>query len=209
MNLHLRIPMLLCGMFMSGWATAQDPSTATDAVEPDEAIHHELRAIRESLTDALKRGDVDGQLAHVHPDVVATWQNNRVVRGRDGLRDFLKEMNSENKKVFQGYTVEPKPDEMTILYGGDTGIVFGKSVPHYKYLGMEFDLENRWTATMIKVDGKWKIAAYHVSASILDNPVLSAAKASIYQAGGIGLLIGLVLGRFSGTFLKKKRKPDA
>jgi hypothetical protein len=59
---------------------------------------------------------------------------------------------------------------------------------------MEFDLENRWTATLVKKDGTWKIAAYHVSANIFDNAVVNIAKRAAYWAGGVCLLIGLVLG---------------
>lgn len=209
MNQNRRIAILLCSLFVSDWASAQDPPAATGTADTDAAIHNELRALREALTAAVLNGDAEGQLAFVDDNIVTTWQNNQVVRGHDGLREFLKEMNGGNQKVFQGYTVSPTAEELTILHGGDTGIVFGKSIPHYKYLGMEFDLENRWTATMIKEDGRWKIAAYHVSANVVDNPLLSAAKSSVYWTGGISLLIGLVLGRFSGSLLKKKRQPDA
>ncbi len=64
----------------------------------------------------------------------------------------MQEINSGNEKVFQGYTERPTSDEVAILPGGDTAIAFGKSVPHYKWLGLEFDLENRWTATLLKAD---------------------------------------------------------
>ncbi|MBT6495548.1 MAG: hypothetical protein HOL01_13450 [Planctomycetaceae bacterium] len=125
------------------------------------------------------------------------------------MRKFLNEMNAGNEKVFQGYTVPPTADELTILHGGDTGIVFGTSTPHYKYLGMDFELENRWTATVIKDDGKWKIAAYHVSGDITDNPLLAAAKNGVYWVGGISLLVGLFVGGFGGRLLRKKPKSDA
>src|SRR5688572_12371304 len=164
--------------------TRGDQAPAEDNKPEDEnVIHDELRELRVALTEAVKKGDIEGQLAHVHKNIVATWQNNRVVRGADGLQAFLKEMDAENKKVFRGYKVEPEADEITILHGGDTGIVFGKSVPQYHYLGMDFELENRWTATLVKERGKWKIAAYHVSGNIVDNPVLSVAKRSAYWAG--------------------------
>ena len=206
MKRNCTVAMLLYGMLMSESASAQDPPAATGTEETDAAIHVELRAIREALTEALKKGDVDGQLTHVHKNVVATWQNNRVVRGHEGLQDFLKEMNAENQKVFRGYQVEPQPDELTILYGGDTGIVFGRSVPQYHYLGMDFELENRWTATLVKEDGTWKIAAYHVSGNMVDNPVLSIAKRSAYWAGGVCLVIGVILGIISNAFLRRRRQ---
>ena len=200
------LAIVLCGAILSASASAQDSPAATGAAETDEAIHTELRAIRTALTEALKKGDIDGQLAHIHKNVVSTWQNGRVVRGHEGLRDFLKEMNAENEEVFRGYKVEPQPDELTILYGGDTGIVFGRSVPQYHYLGIDLELENRWTATLVKENGDWKIAAYHVSASVVDNPLLSIAKRSAYWSGGICLAIGVILGIIGNTFLRRRRQ---
>ena len=203
------IVVLVCGMFVSVFASAQDQAAATATAEADEAIHEQLRAVKQSLIEALKKGDVDGQLAHVDKNVVATWQNNRVVRGTDGLREFLKEMDAQNKKVFQGYKVVPEADELTILHGGDTGIVFGKSVPKYHFLGMDFELENRWTATLVKEDGAWKIAAYHVSANIVDNPVLGMAKQSAYWTGGVCLVIGVVVGGLGSAFLRRRGRLQA
>ncbi len=146
-------------------------------------------------------------MKYADENVVTTWQNNQVARGHDGLREFMNEMNSGGQKVFQGYTVEPTSDEITILHGGDTAIAFGQSVPHYKILGMEFDLQNRWTATLIKKDGQWKIAAYHVSANVLDNPVLTAAKNSVYLAAGVSLVIGLLLGAVAMHLMRRKQQP--
>ena len=65
------IALLLCALLVSGVASAQDPPAASGTEDTDNAIHDELRAIRETLTDALKKGDVDGQFAHVHKNVVA------------------------------------------------------------------------------------------------------------------------------------------
>jgi ketosteroid isomerase-like protein len=209
MNTLRPIMLLLCVSFGSVTAFSQEEPPMKEAEFSEDATHDELRALRKALTQAVLKGDIEGQIAHADENIVTTWPNNRVVRGHDGLRKLVKEMNTGDKKVFQGYIVPPTADELTILHGGDTGIVFGKSVPHYKYLGMEFELENRWTATLIKKDGKWKIAAYHASANIMDNPVLAAAKNGVYWAGGISLLIGLVLGGFGGSMLKKKHKPDA
>jgi hypothetical protein len=172
-------------------------SGAGGGAAPDEAdaVHAELRALREALTKAVLEGDAETQLAHVHDNVVVTWQNNQVVRKAAGLKQFLGEMNAGDDRVFRGYKSPPTADEPTILYGDDIGIAFGSSVPQYKFLGMEFELENRWTAMLVKDQGVWKLAAYHVSGNLVDNPVLNAAKKSAYWAGGISLFVGLVLGR--------------
>jgi ketosteroid isomerase-like protein len=157
------------------------------------------------LTKAVLDGDVNAQLERVHDNVVVTWQNNQVVRGKDGLKKFLGEINNGPDRVFQGYKVPPTADDLSILYGGNAAIAFGGSTPHYKLHGMEFDLENRWTATLVKDGDTWKIAAYHVSGNILDNPVLDIAKRSLYWVGGAGVLVGLALGALVMWLLKRRR----
>jgi ketosteroid isomerase-like protein len=186
-------------------APPEAAAAETTAVKADEDTHNELRAMREALTKAVFDGDVNAQLERVHDNVVVTWQNNEVVRGKDGLNEYLEEINGGNERVFQGYKVPPTADDLTLLYGGDAAIAFGSSTPHYKLGGMEFDLENRWTATLVKDDGTWKIAAYHVSGNILDNPVLDVAKRSLYWIGGSGVLVGLLLGAILSWLMKRRK----
>lgn len=177
----------------------QEDQATVKLPQDEEAIHQELRELRTTLTEAVEAEDLDQQLTYVHENAVATWQDNTVVRGRPDLQEFLKTKGG----AFQGYRQRPEADELSILYGGETAIAFGSSVPHYKILGMEFDLENRWTATLVKEDGRWLIAAYHVSANVLDNPVLQIAKQSAYWAGGIALVVGLVLGIVANVIVRK------
>jgi hypothetical protein len=90
-------------------------------------------------------------------------------------------------------------DELTILYGGDTGISFGSAVEHFEMTGgRTIDLPARWSATLVKEDGKWLIASLHASDNLFDNPMLSAARRLGYGAGGAGLLAGLVVGILLG-----------
>jgi ketosteroid isomerase-like protein len=195
--------LLVLGGIATTSAVGQEETPSAKQSEAEDPVHNELRALREDLTKALISGDVDRQLTFAHENIVTTWQNNEVTRGRDGLKAFLGKMNSEKQKVFQGYKQSPEPDDLSIIYGGDTAIAFGSSIPHYKILGMEFDLKNRWTATLVKENDRWVIAAYHVSANVLDNPVLDAAKKAVYWIGGLALVVGLVLGMIASAVMRK------
>ena len=191
--------------------TTPPVETAARDGAPDSAAeddHEQLRILREALTEAVIKNDIATQLQYVHDDVVTTWQNHQITSGREGLKKFMDEMTTGGEIVFQGYTVPPSSDNLAIIHEGPTAIAVGKSVPHYKYLGKEFDLENRWTATLVKQDGRWKIAAYHVSANMTDNPILDAALGSIAWAVGISLFIGLLLG-ILGTKLLGRKRPSA
>ncbi|MEO7599799.1 MAG: nuclear transport factor 2 family protein [Opitutus sp.] len=162
----------------------------------EDPAHDELRALRTQVIDAITKGDIDAVIAHVHPNVVVTWQNSEVCRGAEGLKDFFNRM---GKSTFRGYKVPPTPDELTILYGGDTGVSFGKVVGQYTLFGKEFEFTSRWTATLVKENGKWLLASYHVSLNALDNPLFNSAKRSliwgVVGAGVGGLLIGVLIGR--------------
>ena len=174
---------LACGALWLKVSAAEDPA------------HNELRALRTEVIEAITSGDFDRVIRNVHTNVVVTWQNNDVCRGHQGLRDFFGRM---GKDTFKAYKVPPTPDELTIFYGNNTGISFGHTIAQYKLLGKELELKSRWTATLVKENGRWLLAGYHVSMNVLDNPLINAAKGGLYLAAGAALVGGLVLGLLLG-----------
>lgn len=165
------------------------------AQAPEDPAHNELRALRTQVVEAITSGDIEKTLAYLHPNVVVTWQNHEVCRGHQGVRDFMDRL---GRDAFRGYKVPPSPDELTILYGGDTGISFGTTVSEVRLLGTSFEFTNRWTATLVNENGRWMLASYHVSNNVLDNPLLRAAERSLVLAVGGGLLIGFAVGMLIG-----------
>lgn len=153
----------------------------------------------------MNKGDIDGELAYLHPNVVVTWHNAEVSRGRDGVRAYLTRMLSGPNPVVASYSATVDVDELTILYGGNTGISFGSAVEHFKMSnGQMIDLPARWSATLVKEGDKWLIASLHASDNLFSNPILTMTMRTAYWAGGICLVIGLIL----GLFLGRSRKVD-
>jgi ketosteroid isomerase-like protein len=161
----------------------------------DEAVHNELRALRDGLIDAMNKGDIERELAFMHPNVVVTWHNAEVSRGRDGVRAYLTRMLSGPNRIVSSYSATVDVDELTIIYGGSAGISFGGATEHFKLNdGRALDLPARWSATLVKDGDKWLIASLHASDNLFDNPLLSIAKRTAYWAGGVALLVGLIAG---------------
>jgi ketosteroid isomerase-like protein len=168
----------------------------------DEATHNELRALRDGFLDAMNKGDVERELTYLHPNVVVTWHNAEVSRGRDGVRAYLDRMLKGPDKVVESFSADLNVDELTILYG-NTGLSFGSAVEHFKMAkGGNLDLPARWSATLVKEGDKWLIASLHMSDNLFDNPLLAMARRTVYWAGGIALLMGLA----AGFFLGRRRK---
>jgi hypothetical protein len=184
---------LLCSTFLP--LSAQAPA----APSADDATHDELRALRDGLLDAMSKGDIEKELTYFHPNVAVTWHNAEVSRGHDGVRKYLSRMLEGPDKIVESFKADVNVDELTILYGGDTGISFGSAVEHFKMTsGRTFDLPARWSATLVKENGRWLIASLHASDNLFDNPLLNMARRMVWWAAGIALLAGLALGFLLG-----------
>jgi hypothetical protein len=172
----------------------------------EDPAHNELRAVRDGLMAALAQGDIERQLTYLHTNVVVTWHNAEVSRGHDGVRAYLGRMLNGPGKIVASFSADLTVDELSILYGSDTAISWGSAVEHFKLAnGSSFDLPARWSATLVKENGKWLIANLHASDNLFDNPILTAAKRTAFWAGGIGLVAGLVI----GILVMRKRKQRA
>lgn len=174
---------------------AQD-ETATVPASND---HEQLRQLRMNMIEAIEARDVDKMLNYVHPDIIVTWQNGEASHGIDELRAFY---DRAGKDAFVGFKVSHQPDDLAVIHGDDTAISKGYVVANYRLIGRDYEFKSRWTATLVKKDGKWLVAGYHVSLNALDNPILSAAKSTLWIAGGIGLALGAIV----VLFLKRRRR---
>jgi ketosteroid isomerase-like protein len=194
MHRFFRFPALVvAALFLQSSLLHAQP---VDDLEQD---HVQLRALRVRLVDAINKGDINAIDADLHPNIVITWQDGQVCKGRDQVRKFYENMVSKSKKTFQGYKVPPTADEKTILYSGaTTGVVYGKSVGRFFLAGKEIEVPNRWTATVVKENGQWTLASYHVSMNVLDNPLLNGIKKSSGFVAGIALIAGLLIGWLLG-----------
>lgn len=162
------------------------------SAQPEHPAHEELRTLRTELLAAITAGDIDRVLTSLHPNVVVTWQNGEVNRGREGVKAFFERM---GRQAFAGYKVPPEPDDLTVLYAdGTAGVSFGRSVGQFNVLGASWEFENRWTATVVRDGGKWLVTSYHVSWNALDNPLLNSATRALYGAAAAALAVGLALG---------------
>jgi hypothetical protein len=59
-------------------------------------------------------------------------------------------------------------------------------------------MPNRWIATMVKENGKWVMASYHVSMNVLDNPLLNGVKKAGIFGAAIAAIVGVLIGRVIG-----------
>ena len=165
-----------------------------------DAAPAEIHALRDRLLDAINKADFDKMAACLHPRVVITYQNAEVARGRDGVKAFQLQMTTGPEKTVENFHADVKTDDITFLPGGTTALATGSSAETYKMAhGADLALDGRWTATLVKDDGQWLVAALHCSTNPFKSPVVEATKkAGVTASIGsiiIGLIVGWLLGR--------------
>jgi len=168
--------------------------------------HQELRELRDRLLAAVNSNDLEGVIGVLHTNVVITWHNAEVSRGHAGVRDYFQRVVTGPDKLVESFKCEVTVDELTILHPGDTGVSFGSSDERFQLsTGKSLNVRGRWTATLLKENGRWLVTSLHASTNLFDNVLLSIAKQMLWVAGGGALLGGLII----GWWLGRRRAPPS
>ena len=132
------LAVLICGL-----SFAQTPAQ-------QEVLKFERDACR-PFVDA----DVAGLERVLTADFTLTLSNGEVNTRADEINELRS--GKVHYEVFENY------DMLARLYGNDTAVVLGKTHVKGKSDGKPFDRVVQFTDTCIKRDGRWQVAASHVS----------------------------------------------
>ena len=181
-------------LLMVSAASAQDP-----AAMPAED-HDGLRALAATMEEALNKRDLDTLLANVDDNVAFTAMNAETGYGKQHIRDYFDRMLNGPNKIVQDIKVDFVPDKLSVFYGPDVAVSAGNAASHYELTnGLKFDIDARWTATLVRKDGRWLVGAFHYSANVFRNPIMEKQRRFLVMAGGgVAILlgvIGFILGR--------------
>ena len=104
---------------------------------------------------AFLDADVSALERVLTPDFTLTLSSGEVSTRADEINEL------QSKKVH--YDVFENYDMLARLYGNDTAVVLGKTRVKGTADGKPFDRVVQFTDTLIKRDGRWQLAAGHVS----------------------------------------------
>jgi uncharacterized protein (TIGR02246 family) len=184
--------------------------------EPDDQLEQELAEVRADLIKAFNESDLELLLSYCHDDVIATWPHGRVAVGHDGVREAIAELLGGDQQIIESYRTDPVVETRVVLNDGQAVVSRGKFNDEYTLTrpkGKTVRLDSNWTATLVKIDGRWLIASFHMSTNAFDNEVIDlfAAMTRFFwgSVGGVsGLVIGLIVGIVLGRW-RSRKKPEA
>jgi uncharacterized protein (TIGR02246 family) len=169
--------------------------------DKEQLAHKELRALRDAVVEAINKNDLDRLATFLDDDVVVTWQNSEVCRGPKEVRAYYDRMMKGPDRVVESVAIDPKVDAPANLYDDNTAVGWGGSKDHFKLTnGRDFPVDSRWSATVVRKDGQWKIASFHASVNMFDSPItwIEVWRARLWTgipAAIAGLLLGFVIAR--------------
>jgi hypothetical protein len=187
----MRTPLFL-SVFLLTLSCAPGVAQVADPRTQD---HEALHALLVSATEAVNRGDAEALGRLLAPDFVATFSDQTRITDRAGLAAYLDRILHAEDAPLAAIHLQPVADAPTAFIGEDAGVAYGSSKDSFMLAdGIELTLDSRWTATLVRDDGQWKIRAFHAGVNMLDNPILLAAGRLSWAWGAGGLVLGLLLG---------------
>jgi ketosteroid isomerase-like protein len=176
-------------------------ATSLRAAETNrDADHAALRQLRDKAAAAINNLDGKAVTACFAREFAFTTVTQSVLTNEAQVQDYFDRMFKAKDALLVGMKSEPSADILTRFIDENTGICYGSTKDTYTLKsGEEVTMTNRWSATMVKENGEWKVAMAQVGTDFMHNPVLDRAAAFAKKlaigTGAGGLILGVILCR--------------
>lgn len=160
-------------LMLSATAYAGEPSAAPAPLSEAEtqAAHDSLRAFHKKIIDAFNASDIKTLMECVDDRIVFVAVNNDLIQGRDAARAYFDKMLGGTTPILKSISTTMTPDGLSVLHGNALAIAHGTATTTYSLTtGQSFTANTRWTATVVRPQGEWKVISFQDSSGILAAP---------------------------------------
>jgi len=185
------------------------PCYAMDEDSARQADHEMLRTLKAKVTTALNSRDFDALASCFAKEFVLTGVDQTVVRSMDELNEYYSRTFEQPDSLLTSIEVQPAASELTQFIDENTGVCYGASTDTYTLrTGGTAVMNSKWTATLVKEDNEWRIAAVHAGTDILDNPILNQSISMGRILAGSGFGVGVLLTLLSVFLIRRLRRQN-
>ena len=187
-------------------AISQPATPSASAGQSREADHEALRALLRQATEAVNNKNFDALKPLFHDRFSVTTVDQKLFTSFADFKQYFADLFNGPNAPLKSIIFKPEADALTEFVGDNLGLSHGTSTDTYNFTdGDTRTMTSRWTATLIKDNGAWKILNLHIGTNLLDNPVTAAAKSYVYKAGIGAGLGGLLLGFLLAWVMRRGR----
>jgi len=178
---------------------------------PQDDLHQEdrqaLLKILGEVERAINAQDIEGIVAQMRPDCTVIWWNAEVSRGHDDIRAYYRRMVKDEGRIISKYTTKAKLAEHARFVGSGADVALADGSMEDEFFPIirgPFKLNSRWSATVAKSGGEWKVVSLHLSSNVFTNTLIAELRNALWYAGAAGLVAGGLAGWFLGRRLKAR-----
>jgi len=168
-----------------------------------------LLTILSEVEKAINAQDIEGILAQMRSDCTVTWWNAEVSRGHDEIRAYYRKMVKDPGRYITKYTTRAKLGEHARFLGSGADVAVADGSMEDEFFPVirgQFSLNSRWSSTVAKDGGQWKIVTLHLSSNVFTNTLIEELTQALWYAGGAGLVVGGLAGWLLGR--RGRRRAD-
>jgi ketosteroid isomerase-like protein len=174
------------------------------------ADHEALRKLKTDVINAINTRDMQRVDALLNKPFMSTLVSQDSFTDVNRLKAYYDDLFTRPILRFKKITLAAEADEPAQIYTGTFAVARGSTNDVYELAdGRTFTVPGRWTATVIKNGGQWKILAVHTGVNFVDNPVITAIEKSTLYFGAGGVALGAVIGFLVGFFVRRRRRVAA
>jgi hypothetical protein len=183
-------------------------SYAVTGAEERHQDHEALRAMLKTVTEAMNTKRLEALSPLFYDKFSITTVEQKQFTNFADFKAYFTDLFTGPKAPLRSITFQPQADALTEFVGDNIGLSHGTSRDTYTFANGETRvMTSRWTATLYKDHGTWKMLNVHIGSDLFDNPVLEALRSWLYKVGIGALLVGGLLGfliaRLTGRRLQR------
>lgn len=176
--------------------------------DPHAADRKQLLQLMNAVESAINEQNVDRMLTQFADDAIVTWLNAEVSRGKEEIKAYYQRMVGAEGAILKKYLTKAALGAPARFYG-DIAVADGSTADEFfPWKRGVFAFDSRWSGTMAKIDGQWKLVALHLSTNVFTNPLIAEYEQMLRFVGIGAFAAGLLLMYLLMRFLRRAPRPQ-
>lgn len=171
--------------------------------DPHAEDRKQLLKLMHEVEAAINEQNIDRMLTQFADNATVTWLNAEVSRGKSEIKAYYQRMVGGEQAILKKYLTKAQLAAPARFYG-DIAVADGTTADEFfPWKRSVFKFDSRWSGTMARIDGQWKLVSLHLSTNVFTNPLIVEYEQMLWYLGIGAFAAGLALTFIAMKFLRR------